>query len=54
MTAPQKTIYINFFEEIKPERVFPFINFALRFFNNIAPMLFKSILLLRAVMLLSV
>lgn len=27
MTAQQKTIYINFFEEINPQRVFPFINF---------------------------
>lgn len=27
MTIPTKSIYINFFEEINPQRVFPFINF---------------------------
>ena len=37
MTAPQKTIYINFFEEIKPERVFPFINFSTQIFQQQRP-----------------
>jgi len=37
MTTPQKTIYINFFEEIKPERVFPFINFCTQIFQQHRP-----------------
>jgi len=37
MTAPQKTIYINFFEEINPQRVFQFINFCTQIFQQQRP-----------------
>jgi ATP-dependent Clp protease protease subunit len=37
MTAPGKTIYINFFEEINPQRVFQFINFCTQIFQQHRP-----------------
>ncbi len=37
MTAPPKTIYINFFEKIISERVFPFINFCTKIFQQHRP-----------------
>jgi len=37
MTSPQKTVYINFFEEINPQRVFQFINFCTQIFQQQRP-----------------
>jgi ATP-dependent Clp protease protease subunit len=37
MTTPQKTIYINFFEEINPQRVFSFINFCTQIIQQHRP-----------------
>lgn len=37
MTTSEKTIYINFFEEINPQRVFPFINFCTQIIQQHRP-----------------
>jgi ATP-dependent Clp protease, protease subunit len=37
MNTSSKTIYINFFDEINPQRVFPFINFCTQIFQQHRP-----------------
>jgi ATP-dependent Clp protease protease subunit len=37
MTSPSKAVYINFFEEINPQRVFPFINFCTQIIQQHRP-----------------